>query len=70
MHARSVIDSDGNHQRLANVYLEAIPSQIIIRNSYGFSYAPRFVNPAMQVVRVSPLLDLVSATCILSPEDR
>ena len=50
----------GNHQRNANVYLEAIPSQLIITNSYGFDYAPRYVNPAMQVVRVSPLLDLVS----------
>eukprot|EP01052_Picozoa_sp_SAG31_P039002 SAG31_NODE_5319_length_2613_cov_1.815036_2_plen_575_part_00 len=52
------VDSDGNHIRLANIYLEALPSQIVIRNSYGFGYAPKFVNPAMQLIRVSPDLDL------------
>lgn len=54
-----MLDSNGNHQRNANVYLEAIPSQLIITNCYGFDFAPRYVNPAMQIVRVSPLLDLV-----------
>jgi hypothetical protein len=37
------IDSNGNKERLANVYCEAIPAQIVIRNCAGFSYAPRYV---------------------------
>jgi hypothetical protein len=63
-----MIDSDGNHQRLANIYLEAIPAQIIIRNSYGVQVAPRYVNPAMQLIRVSPSLDLVSVLVNSSPK--
>lgn len=62
------IDSHGNHQRNANIYLEAIPSQLIIRNSYGFDYAPRYVNPAMRLVRANPLLDLVSNVAIVLEE--
>jgi hypothetical protein len=53
-----LLDSCGNHDRYANIYLEALPAQIILRNSRGFDFAPRYENPAMQVIRVDPRLDL------------
>ena len=52
------VDSHGNHERLANIYLEALPAQIIIQNSRGFDFAPHYENPAMQLIRVNPKLDL------------
>ena len=52
------VDSHGNHERLANIYLEALPAQIIIQNSRGFDLAPHYENPAMQLIRVNPKLDL------------
>ena len=61
-----MVDSLGDHtvapDRLANVYLEAIPTQLIIRNSWGFAFRPEFVHAnessGMAVVRVSPSVDL------------
>ena len=52
------VDSHGNHKRLANIYLEALPAQIIIQNSRGFDFAPHYENPAMQLIRINPKLDL------------
>jgi hypothetical protein len=56
-----MLDSHGNHQRNSSIYLEAIPSQLIIRGCYGFDYAPRYENPAIQIIRVDPDLDLDGA---------
>jgi hypothetical protein len=61
-----MIASDGDHSvapgRDASIYLEALPAQLIVRNSWGFAFAPRFVrenaSAGMAVVRVSPSLNL------------
>lgn len=46
-------------ERRSNIWLEQIPSVLIVRDSLGFAYAPSFGPPAnMSMVKVDPLLDL------------
>jgi hypothetical protein len=52
------IDSMGNHVVNTSIFLAEIPSQLIIRNSEGFSYGPRSVEHGFSTVRVSSALDL------------
>ena len=61
-----MIASDGDQTvspaRSANIYLEAIPSQLIVRNCWGFAFRPTFVashdSNGMAVVRVNSSIDL------------
>jgi hypothetical protein len=53
------IDSDGNHERLANIYLEQIPAILSVQNCQGFAYA-WWWGPTtnFSFIKVDPRLDL------------
>lgn len=36
------IDSDGNHERQANVWLEQLPAILVVERCQGFAYGPKF----------------------------
>eukprot|EP01048_Picozoa_sp_COSAG05_P002173 COSAG05_NODE_83_length_20755_cov_5.928011_4_plen_282_part_00 len=53
------LDSYGNKERNATIFLEAIPARIVIRNSRGFNYEAKFLGPNIpHVIRVDPHIDL------------
>ena len=52
------IDSYGNKERAANVYLEQIPAVLVVERSQGFAYAPRALQKNFSFLKVDAAIDL------------
>ena len=52
------VDSLGNKERAANVYLEQLPAILVVERSQGFGYAPKWLSANFSFLKVDPRLDL------------
>jgi hypothetical protein len=52
------IDSLGNKERNANIYLEQLPAILVVERSQGFAYAPRWQANNFSFLKIDPQLDL------------